>query len=325
MAGDHGRDVRHGDPPRARHPAPRRHFVARPRTTGRPAIDPQRQPHPDNVAGPWFVDRACIDCDATRQVAPDLFARRDGQSVVVRQPDSAAEEERMWLAAMACPTSSVRRDPPLPRPRRLYPWQVDEGTWYAGFNAESSFGANAFLVQRRWGVAMIDAPRWHPDVVAWLADHGGLDHVLLTHRDDVADADRYAERFGARVWIHEDDRDAAPWATDLLRGEAVATLEPGLDAIPVPGHTRGSVAFVVDDMLFSGDSLYWSRRRQDLAIHASMTWYSLDRQLESLAHLNEVVSFAAVYAGHGDRHRTTAEDMHARLDALLARHRDRRP
>ncbi len=281
-----------------------------------------RRRHDANVDGPWFVDVACIDCDATRQLAPDLFERIDGQSVVVRQPASPAEEHRMWLAALACPTNSVRREPPQPRPRGLYPLHLDDGVWFTGHNAVSSFGANAFLIERPWGRAMVDAPNWHPDVVEWLASRGGLDHVLLTHRDDVADAHRYAERFGARVWIHHDDRGAAPFATDLFEGLDRVEIEPGLVAVPIPGHTRGSVAFGLDDdVLFSGDSLFWSRRRQDLGVHVSATWYSLDAQLDSLARLADEVEFAWVVAGHGDRKRTSAADMHDRLVRLVERHR----
>lgn len=281
-----------------------------------------RDRHPANADGAWFVDQACIDCDAVRQVAPGLFDRVDRQSVVARQPATPDEERRMWLAALACPTNSVRRDPPLPRPRGLYPLGLGSGVWYAGHNARSSFGANAFLVDRPWGRAMVDAPKWHPDVVSWLEQRGGLDHVLLTHRDDVADAERYAERFGARVWIHEDDADAAPFATDVVPGLEPIVIEDGLDLVPTPGHTRGSVAFVLDDdVLFSGDSLYWSRRLQDLAVHVNATWYSLEVQIESLARLNDTVRFAWVLAGHGDRKRTTADDMQRRLARLIQRHR----
>ena len=44
-----------------------------------------RQRHPQNVPGPWFVDRTCIDCDVSRQCAPWMFGAADGQAIVVRQ------------------------------------------------------------------------------------------------------------------------------------------------------------------------------------------------------------------------------------------------
>ena len=64
--------------------------------------------------------------------------------------------------------------------------------------------------------------------------------MLLTHRDDVADADRWADRYGADVWIHEADADAAPYATVIL-GDEPAAISPGVTAVHfAPGHTAGT-------------------------------------------------------------------------------------
>ena len=59
-----------------------------------------------------------------------------------------------------------------------------------------------------------------------------------------ATRERYAKHFDARVWIHEADRDAAPWATDILTGRQPVRIDADLLAIPVPGHTQGSVAYL---------------------------------------------------------------------------------
>lgn len=283
----------------------------------------ERMRHPANAPGSWFVDTACVDCDASRQVAPALFERRDRQSVVARQPATAEDERSMWLAALACPTRSIRSDPPRRRPRGLYPLELADGVHYCGHNTEASFGANAFFAVRTGGNLLIDSPRFTPELVDAFAAAGGIGHVLLTHRDDVADADRYAERFGARVWIHQADRSAAPYATDVVAGLDPVEVQAGVQLVPIPGHTRGSVAFVLDDrFLFSGDSLFWHRRRGDLAVHERFTWYSLPAQIESLARLAELAQFSYVLAGHGDRRETTVDDMHRRLTALVARYRD---
>jgi glyoxylase-like metal-dependent hydrolase (beta-lactamase superfamily II) len=279
-------------------------------------------PHPANVPGPWFVDRRCIDCDAMRQVAPELFERVDRQSVIRRQPATPEEEERMWLAALACPTNSVRRDPPRSRPTDLYPHEFADGVHHCGYNSPDSYGANAFLAVRDAGNVMVDAPRFVRPLVERIAALGGLDHVLLTHRDDVADADRWAERFGARVWIHAADADAAPFATDVVDGEDPIAIRDDLLLVPCPGHTRGSVLFLLEErFLFTGDSLYWSRTHDDLAVHLRQTWFSLDVQLASLGRVAREHRFSAVLAGHGSRHETTVEDMHARLEALVERSR----
>lgn len=285
-----------------------------------------RQRHPDNVEGPWFVDDACIDCDAVRHVAPTMIGRSAGQAVVTRRPATDPEETTMWRAAITCPTRSLRRDPPQSRPRGLMPQHLGGGVHLTGHNDTASFGANAFFVTRPDGNLLVDSPRYTRELVDAFDTAGGIAEILLTHRDDVADADRYAERYDARVWIHADEQRAAPFATDVIEGFDPVRISHGLSCIPVPGHTRGSVAYVLEDrMLFSGDSLYWSREAGDLAVHERATWFSLDTQIDSLERLAAGATFSWVLAGHGDRHETTAADMHRRLVNLVADYRAGRP
>ncbi len=100
--------------------------------------------------------------------------------------------------------------------------------------------------------------------------------VLLTHRDHAAHGSRYADRFGARLWIHEGDLDAAPDADRVLRGTDPAEIADGVVAFPLPGHTRGSVVYLADERYcFSGDSFYWSRTTSDIEVTDTVTWYSI--------------------------------------------------
>ena len=63
----------------------------------------------ENVAGDFFVDTSCIDCDLCRQLAPGSFARSDraAQSFVARQPGTDAGRHRALMALVTCPTSSI--------------------------------------------------------------------------------------------------------------------------------------------------------------------------------------------------------------------------
>ena len=162
---------------------------------------------------------------------------------------------------------------------------------------------------------MIDAPRWVPRLAERIQAMGGVRHILLTHRDDVADYDKYAARFGAQVWIHEDDGDAAPGARTFREEIGIA---PGVRAIPVPGHTEGSAMFLVDDTwLFTGDSLEWTA--DGLGAFEDFTWFSWAEQRKSLARLAESARFEWVLPGHGAWGSTSREEMNARLRALVAR------
>ncbi len=280
------------------------------------------QRHPANADGPWFVDTRCIDCGTCREVVPELFGARPDQSVVVAQPSGADGEHRAWLAADACPTASIGRSPRRPRPGPTYPDRLDGPVHDLGHTAESSFGASSYLVERPSGNLLIDAPVHDRRLRSAVDDLGGVGHVLLTHRDDVADADRWADRYGARVWIHEDDRSAAPYATDLIEGTAPVAVgtDDGVLAVPVPGHTRGSVVFVVDRRwAFTGDSLAWSHGRGDLLAFRGACWYSWTEQRRSLARLADVARFSWVLPGHGARVNRPADELHDRLRGLVDR------
>jgi glyoxylase-like metal-dependent hydrolase (beta-lactamase superfamily II) len=277
--------------------------------------------NPLSAPGDWYIDEACIDCAAARIVAPGLIVRRGGKSVFARQPANTEEQEMAWRALLLCPTASVRRGTPGGPPAGLFPQELAPGVFRCGYNARSSFGAHAYFVTRPDGNFMVDSPRYTDVLVKAFERQGGIADVLLTHQDDVADAERYARHFSSRVVIHEDDRRAAPFATEILHGEEPVELRPGLRAIPVPGHTRGSAVFLLEERyLFSGDSLAWSDARGDLQAFRDACWFSWDVQAESLSRL-AAFRFEWVLAGHGGSAHRPAEEMHGRLRDLVKRMR----
>jgi len=188
-------------------------------------------------------------------------------------------------------------------------------------NAESSFGAHSYLVVRDGANVMVDAPRWTRKVVEPVTDLGGVDLIVLTHRDDLADAERYAEHFGAEVWIHADDRSAAPYTTELVEGEEPIEVAGGVIGFPVPGHTKGSVLWHVDGhLLFSGDSLAWDPQRQRLMAFRRACWYSWDAQTESLARFAASdLTFDRLLCGHGWSHDLDTAELHRHLVELVER------
>lgn len=64
---------------------------------------------PLNVAGRFYVDSSCIDCDQCRNEAPDFFARdaETGSSYLKAQPVSAEDIELVQQAANNCATGSI--------------------------------------------------------------------------------------------------------------------------------------------------------------------------------------------------------------------------
>jgi len=68
--------------------------------------------HKENVAGKFYVDDQCIDCDLCRETAPDNFTRNDdnGYSIVKKQPENPAEEELCKEALAHCPVNAIGED-----------------------------------------------------------------------------------------------------------------------------------------------------------------------------------------------------------------------
>jgi glyoxylase-like metal-dependent hydrolase (beta-lactamase superfamily II)/ferredoxin len=289
------------------------------------------QRHADNVEGDWFADTRCIDCDVARHFAPELIVSDgDGLSVVIRQPGGDDDERALWRAALACPTRSIgtvsrRRPPP-----GVFPWALTDGISVCGHNSMDSFGAHSYLVERPDGNVLIDSPRYTRALIEPVAGRGGLGHVLLSHQDDVADAGRWAGRFGARVWIHEAEQAAAPYATDLVAGDdphQPTEVRDGLVARPAPGHTRGSVVYHLEDRyLFTGDTLCFDFRRRELNVFPGATWYSWPVLTETIAALAEL-RVEWVFAGHGrwghlGHERYTAQMRRLAHDMRTVRRRD---
>ncbi|MYR63759.1 MBL fold metallo-hydrolase [Streptomyces sp. SID625] len=276
----------------------------------------------------WYVDDRCTNCDVARQFAPELIGESQGRSHMLRAPRDEAETRRLHAAAFACPTRSVRPATGRPDPALdPFPMALDDGVLICGHNSRRTAGANSYLLKRPSGsVMMIDTPRWSPALAARYAAVGPVTDVLLTHRDHAAHGRDYADRFGARLWIHEGDLDAAPDADRVIGGLDAVDVGEGVAALPLPGHTRGSVLYLADDRYcFTGDSFYWSRTTGDLEVAESVTWYSVEELAASLARVAGHLRFEWVLPGHGDRRRLPADEMSRRLRSLTERTRLLRP
>ena len=149
------------------------------------------------------------------------------------------------------------------------------------------------------------------------AEHGGIRYIFLTHRDDVADAEKWAERFAAIRFIHRLELASQPGAERVLDAFEPVELAPMFLAIPTPGHTRGHCALLYrDEFLFTGDHLCWSRERNALHAYRDVCWHSWRQQTESLAKL-ERYSFEWVLPGHGQRIRLPRDEMRWQMKRLV--------
>lgn len=282
---------------------------------------------PANVPGEWFVDSSCIDCETCRFVAPATFAAGpDAMSYVHRQPVTGEEQLRAAMALVACPTSSIGSTGKT-RAReaaRTFPEPIEPGSHvhYCGYAAEQAYGAQSWLVVREDGNVLVDSPRFARPLVERIEALGGVRWMFLTHRDDVGDHEAFARRFGCERIIHADDVTAETRGVETkVRGRDAIPLAADLLMIPVPGHSRGSMALLHDDVLFSGDHVWWSAADGALEASRRVSWYSWPEQIRSveklLAH-----DFEWVLPGHGFRWKAPDVDaMREEVRRLVARMR----
>lgn len=280
----------------------------------------REQAVPENVPGPYFVDTTCIDCDTCRQLAPATFGETGDSSFVQVQPRDDAERQAAARALVACPTGSIGGAAAADASAAAdeFPIAIAGGVSYCGFNSPKSFGGNSYFVEHPDGNWLIDSPRYVERLVRQFTERGGIRHIFLTHRDDVADAEKYAARFGAERIIHRLELSAQPDAERVLDGFDPIELAPGFVAIPTPGHTRGHCALLYrNEFLFSGDHIWWSRRRGRLTASRDVCWYSWREQVDSVR-LLAAYSFEWVLPGHGERAHFPRAEMPGQVAKLIA-------
>ena len=163
----------------------------------------------------------------------------------------------------------------------------------------------------------VDPGFYEPSLETALRELGveQLDYILLTHghHDHILGLAELQEHFGGKIVIHEAD---AAFLTDdglSLRSPAFAglprakaadlTVRDG-DALPfaggairvlhTPGHTRGSVCYLLENNLFAGDTLFQSSvGRTDLPTGDTR------QLLQSVRRLAALEGDYAVLPGHG--------------------------
>lgn len=104
-----------------------------------------------------------------------------------------------------------------------------------------------------------------------------LSKILLTHGhfDHIGGVSEVAEETGAEVYIHGDDADMLQSASASLAssmsimpfcpvknfniisdGDCISDGNLNFKVLHTPGHTKGSVCYICDDVIFSGDTLF---------------------------------------------------------------------
>ena len=277
-----------------------------------------------NVEGDFYVDASCIDCDACRQIAPASFRDHGGQSSVYHQPQNPGQLHRALMALVACPTASIgtvsHRD--ARSGVAAFPVHVVDDVYFCGFTSESSFGAWSYLIVRPkelGGNVLVDSPRFNNPLAKRIEEMGGVNLMLLSHRDDIADHAKFAGHFHCPRVMHEAEGAVARGMERVITGTAPIAIDNDLELIPTPGHTRGHQVFLYrDKVLLTGDHLAWSHERETLTAFRDVCWYSWTEQTHSMEKLL-TYPFQWVLPGHGRIGHGSAEEMHQHLQECVVR------
>ena len=136
-----------------------------------------------------------------------------------------------------------------------------------------------------------------------------LRYVLLTHGhyDHFTGLAGLLEKYDVPVYIHPDDAEvgkSGPWSLKFPRlddahqrwygeGDTLTLGSLMIHVLSTPGHSKGSVCLVVEDVIFAGDTLFWgSCGRTDFP------GGDYKEMLLSLARLARLEGNYTVYPGH---------------------------
>jgi glyoxylase-like metal-dependent hydrolase (beta-lactamase superfamily II)/ferredoxin len=276
----------------------------------------------ENINGNFYVDTTCIDCDTCRWMAPEVFGQAGEQSAVYHQPTNDTEEMRSLAALLSCPTSSigtVEKPKNIKEVQQNLPVLVTENVYHCGYHSEKSYGAASYLIVRPEGNILVDSPRFVPSLVKNIEAMGGIRYLYLTHRDDVADHQKYRDHFGCDRILHTDEINAGTRSVEIqLSGSEPHHLANDLLIITVPGHTKGHTVLLYNNkFLLSGDHLAWSESLQHLIGFRTACWYSWTEQIKSMQNLANY-DFEWVLPGHGRRYHADRETMRNQMQQCIA-------
>ena len=139
--------------------------------------------------------------------------------------------------------------------------------------------ANCFIVEAPEKTAIVIDPGAEAEVImAELESRGlALQKILLTHGhfDHIGAAAALKEKYGAQVYISAVDEELLddkvksvayimpeipfhPVEADvrIKEGDVISQGSMKISVMETPGHTAGSVCFIIDDCIFTGDTLF---------------------------------------------------------------------
>lgn len=180
------------------------------------------------------------------------------------------------------------------------------------------YGSNCWLLISGDEFVIIDPSSPIEAVLARLEQRGlkkeNLKYVLLTHGhfDHIYSADDIRDITGAPLCVHRADSDCLttdknqhkyffrqellfrPAECELSDKDEIFFGDEKLTVLHTPGHTKGSVCYISDDAVYSGDTLF------DMGVgRTDLYGGDASELLNSLGKLKNFPGTLSLYPGHG--------------------------
>ena len=182
-----------------------------------------------------------------------------------------------------------------------------------------TLGTNCYLIISEKGSGALVDPGAGGEKIAKILEkkNCALKYILLTHghwdhtggvryllgkypeaeccigkadREMITDEEKFSEMIRGNPW----ENHYIPEAKELVDGDKIELDELTFTVMETPGHSFGSVCFICQDAIFSGDTLFWENVGR-----CDLYGGSFDTMQASLAKLAGLPGDYTVYPGHG--------------------------
>ncbi|MBE6728696.1 MAG: MBL fold metallo-hydrolase [Ruminococcaceae bacterium] len=187
----------------------------------------------------------------------------------------------------------------------------------------SDMDVNTYLIESEKTALIIDPGVMCEEIEKFIKDNEGKEiAILLTHNhfDHIGGADLARKLSNGKIYIHVADATGLsnpeinlssrfglalePFEADVAfkENESLNFTDFTVKTMLTPGHSEGSVCYIIDDFMFSGDTLFRMNVGRTDFIFGSRT-----KQIESLKKLSLLDEDFEVYPGHGPATRLSFE------------------
>src|SRR6516165_8728528 len=165
-----------------------------------------------------------------------------------------------------------------------------------------------------------------PEEHQHIRELGGITHQYLSHRDEAGPALADIKRlFGSKLCCHRLEEEAVgKFAPVDCKFDKRELCLGNIEVIPTPGHTNGSVCFLVRSArgktyLFTGDTIYLSNGAWDTLVweHAGGSKSDLKNSLVLLRELEPEAVFSSASVGPVPFKQTSAKTWQSEIDNVL--------